>query len=74
MICAGYIQGSGKDACGGDSGGPLRCFHTKNHRTNTLLLVGVVSWGDSECGSSAKPGVYARVTSARKWIESVTGI
>lgn len=74
MICAGYFGEKGrKDTCRGDSGGPLRCFHTKNG-TKTLLLVGVVSWGYEDCGGSTIPGVYARVTSVRKWIESVTGI
>lgn len=66
-----------KDACSGDSGGSLRCLLPKNGTSNeTLQLVGVVSWGYS-CGppiENSGPGVYARVTAARKWIESVTGI
>lgn len=35
MICGGYREG-GKDACYGDSGGPLACNRT---------LVGIVSFG-----------------------------
>lgn len=72
MICAGYIGEGGKDSCTGDSGGPMRCYHTKND-TETLLLIGVVSWGYG-CGEKQKPGVYTRVTSVRKWIEIETGI
>ena len=40
MICAGYRGIGGKDACTGDSGGPLICNHG-----NKAVLVGVVSWG-----------------------------
>lgn len=72
MICAGYLGEGGKDSCKGDSGGPLRCYHTEND-TETLLLIGVVSWGHA-CGDQDYPGVYARVTSVRKWIETVAGI
>lgn len=46
MICAGFVKEGGKDSCRGDSGGPLRCYHTKNGK-DTLLLIGVVSWGDN---------------------------
>lgn len=72
MICAGHYEG-GKDSCSGDSGGPLRCYH-KINGTTTLLLIGVVSWGKTDCGQPKMPGVYTRVTSVRKWIESVAGI
>lgn len=41
MICAGYDEG-GKDACIGDSGGPLS---TKLENDN-IRLIGVVSGGD----------------------------
>lgn len=72
MICAGYSEG-GKDSCNGDSGGPLKCKYKKNGR-RTLLLIGVVSFGSIPCAEAGKPGVYARVTAVRKWIETVTGI
>ncbi|GAB0100766.1 hypothetical protein DMENIID0001_168520 [Sergentomyia squamirostris] len=62
MICVGYTQG-GKNACFGDSGGPLVL--------NGSLVVGVVSWGFSECAHPSYPGVYARVASVRDWIDGV---
>lgn len=53
-ICAGYKQG-GRDACYGDSGGPLMVPDGDD-----LLLVGLVSWGDG-CAQPGSPGVYAEV-------------
>lgn len=63
MICAGVPEG-GKDACSGDSGGPL----TKNG-----TLVGIVSLG-LVCALSGYPGVYTNVASVREWIRNNTGI
>ncbi|XP_059507533.1 chymotrypsinogen 2-like [Stegostoma tigrinum] len=60
MICAGA---SGASSCMGDSGGPLVC-----QKDNVWNLVGIVSWGSSSC-STYVPGVYARVTELRGWIE-----
>ncbi|GJQ74674.1 hypothetical protein Trydic_g21526 [Trypoxylus dichotomus] len=48
MICAGTY---GRDACLGDSGGPLICNGTQ---------VGIVSWGTG-CALEDFPGVYASV-------------
>ncbi|QUH06358.1 serine protease [Saccharopolyspora erythraea] len=50
MFCAGTPEG-GRDACGGDSGGP----YVVNGR-----LVGVVSYGVG-CGRPEQPGVYTRL-------------
>ncbi|SFD76746.1 Trypsin [Actinopolyspora alba] len=52
MFCAGYPEG-GKDACGGDSGGPF---------VVDGRLVGLVSYG-SGCARPDFPGVYTRLSS-----------
>ena len=64
MLCAGYYSGN-KDACGGDSGGPLQC-HAPN---GGWRLIGVVSFGDM-CGMAKKPGIYTRVRAVLDWIKS----
>ena len=66
MLCAGTTGGA-VDACQGDSGGPLTT------RGVNPTLVGVVSWGNG-CAQADYPGVYARVSSAAKWIHTSTGI
>lgn len=65
-ICAGSRLG-GRDACWGDSGGPLLAEGR---------LVGIVSWGGTTkgaalngCGSARYPGVYASVPANRRWID-----
>jgi len=62
QICAGGENGN--DACKGDSGGPMIYSQGSNE---PWQLVGLVSFGDRECG--AKPGIYTRVTSFLSWIE-----
>ncbi|XP_039757569.1 CLIP domain-containing serine protease 2-like isoform X2 [Pararge aegeria] len=63
-ICAGAQHN--KDACGGDSGGPLmKVFDTPDGPKN--VLVGVVSFGPTICGIR-KPGVYTSVPHFLKWI------
>ncbi|CAH8856674.1 unnamed protein product [Trichobilharzia szidati] len=69
MICAGYLIG-GKDACKGDSGGPLMCQLKNNTVHQIWYQIGVVSFGKS-CAASGTPGVYSNVTFAIDWIYSV---
>lgn len=74
MICAGTTDGV-RDACNGDSGGPL--FSSKD---GVLTQLGVVSWGEgpenagAACGHANAYGVYARVGNYLDWIKSKTGI
>lgn len=63
MICAGYVEGK-KDACFGDSGGPLI---VKDANTGAPVLVGVVSWGEG-CARAGKLGVYSKVNAVAQWI------
>uniref|UniRef100_A0A8C8ZFF0 Chymotrypsin like n=1 Tax=Prolemur simus TaxID=1328070 RepID=A0A8C8ZFF0_PROSS len=62
MICAG---GSGASSCQGDSRGPLVC-----QKENTWVLIGVVSWGSSNCNVRA-PAMYTRVSKFSTWIDKV---
>ena len=61
MLCAGLKTG-GRDACYGDSGGPLIV-----HDADGWELAGLVSWGDG-CAEPGLYGVYTRVGNFREWI------
>lgn len=60
----------GKDACAGDSGGPMV---TKDEGADPWYLVGVVSWGD-DCGKKDRYGVYSYIYPNKDWIQRVTGL
>lgn len=53
----------GQGTCMGDSGGPLAVGNT---------VIGAVSWG-IPCGAGS-PDVYARISSHRAWISSISGV
>jgi len=63
MMCAGVKEG-GKDACLGDSGGPII---VEGSNSDNDVLVGVVSWGVG-CAEPGFPGVYTRVSYELDWI------
>lgn len=74
MLCAGTETGI-RDACNGDSGGPLFIADGDG-----LLQIGIVSWGDGPldseiaCGHQNAFGVYTRVSRYREWIREHTGL
>ena len=68
MLCAG---GRIRDACKGDSGGPLTCTNSQNNQT---YLCGIVSWGDVKCRARGLPGVYTDVAKYFQWIQIYTSI
>lgn len=64
MFCAGYDRG-GRDACLGDSGGPMACHRPADGR---WVLLGITSNGDG-CGRPNRPGVYSQVAGFLTWIQ-----
>lgn len=64
QTCAGGV--SGKDSCGGDSGGPAMLIDTMNSPPRYYLF-GLVSFGPTKCGT-AKPAVYTRAASYMMWL------
>lgn len=62
MLCANDARAA-RDACRGDSGGPLT-----GDPAGTATLVGVVSFGGERCAAPGAPGVYAEVAPFSDWI------
>ena len=67
MICAGDLVNGRRDACEGDSGGPLIISKSNNDRT--AIIYGIASFGFF-CGRSDGPGVYVRVSKYINWIQN----
>nr|XP_027203522.1 serine protease nudel-like [Dermatophagoides pteronyssinus] len=65
MFCAGFEHG-GRDACLGDSGGPIMC----QKANGKWILLGITSNGDG-CGRAGRPGVYTKVYNYLTWIHSI---
>lgn len=62
QLCAGGENA--KDACNGDSGGPLM-----SRVGETWITYGIVSFGNG-CGRQGWPGIYTDVSKYLPWIES----
>ena len=78
MICAGGMIANKRDACSGDSGGPLMMEvqndaldgdkNRQNYDDNEhIALIGVVSFGN-DCAVQDYPGIYTRVSNYYRWI------
>ncbi|XP_070156239.1 soluble guanylate cyclase 89Db [Polyergus mexicanus] len=67
MFCSGYLDG-GRDACFGDSGGPL---HVKGVY-GQLEVIGIVSWGRG-CAKPNFPGIYTKLTNYIEWLKDNLG-
>ncbi|XP_063216366.1 phenoloxidase-activating factor 3-like [Bacillus rossius redtenbacheri] len=67
QLCAGVDMG--KDACKGDSGGPLmETLQAPARSSVQTFQIGVVSFGSVPCGAKYSPSVYTRVTAYLGWI------
>jgi hypothetical protein len=64
IVCAGDPEHGGRDACNGDSGGPLS-IDVRGRR----VQAGVVSWGPG-CGLRDTVGVYTSVGHFEDWIRA----
>lgn len=65
MLCAGGLRL--RDACTGDSGGPLFV-----QQGSSVLLIGLVSWG-FRCGAERMPGIYTSIGKHYNWIQKEVG-
>jgi secreted trypsin-like serine protease len=69
MICAGTTSGQ-RDACNGDSGGPLFMAGKDGPEQ-----IGIVSWGEgpsdgtAACGHKDAYGIYTRLANYASWID-----
>jgi secreted trypsin-like serine protease len=68
MFCASKEM---KDACKGDSGGPIVAFDPFDPDKKRAELAGVISWGEG-CARRIFPGVYVRLALRRDWVTKCT--
>jgi hypothetical protein len=72
MICAGNSR---RNACEGDSGGPLLKYnHEKDQNATTIgVQIGIISFGPPfECGKESLPiSVHSKVLPIMPWIEQI---
>ena len=61
VICAARV---GQKTCRGDSGGPVILTNG-----TTANLVGLVSWGKTDCSGDGRPSVFTRVENYLGWID-----
>ena len=66
QFCAGVV-GGGRDACFGDSGGPIVSRVHGPDMEERFYLAGVVSFGKG-CGRAAYPGVFTRLEPFLPWL------
>ena len=59
-----------KDACSGDSGGPLTVESGDGEDGAPQVLVGVVSAGVG-CGRPMLPGIYTRISMYTEWVKTM---
>lgn len=66
-LCVGDLNKAGVSSCSGDSGGPL----IQKATDGTVTVIGIVSWGPTNCGAFPFPSVFTRVSSYLDWIKAV---
>lgn len=65
VVMAGY-RNADRDACNGDSGGPMVVSVSGEYR-----LAGITSWGSEDCDTYS---AYTRISAYEDWIRTNTGI
>ena len=63
IVFPGHLQVSWFSLITGDSGGPLTAVHN-----GQKVLVGITSWGPTQCAHPDLPGVFAGVSKTIAWI------
>lgn len=68
-LCVGAPPSNDKDACFGDSGGPLI-----TRAGGQAKLIGTVSFGGDHCADPKAPGVYAKVAAELRFLDRELGV